>query len=127
MKIIEGLYYSKEHEWIKIDGDNAYVGITDFAQHALGDIVFIELPEVDAQFSSGDEFGVVESVKTASDIYIPISGQILEVNEALVDNPAAVNEDAYESWFAIVKMSDKSQIAQLLNSKEYEIFCSKED
>jgi len=127
MKIIEGLYYSKEHEWIKIDGDKAYVGITDFAQHALGDIVFIELPEVDAQFSSGDEFGVVESVKTASDIYIPISGQILEVNEALVDNPGAVNEDAYKSWLAIVKMSDKSQIMELLNSKEYENFCSKED
>ena len=127
MKIIEGLYYSKEHEWIKVDGDKAYVGITDFAQNALGDIVFIELPEVDAEFSSGDEFGVVESVKAASDIYIPISGKILEVNKTLEDNPAAVNDDAYKSWIAIVKMSDKSQIADLLNSKDYENFCNKED
>jgi glycine cleavage system H protein len=127
MKILEDLYYSKEHEWVKVEGDKAYVGITDFAQHALGDIVFIELPELDAEFSKGDEFGVVESVKAASDVYIPISGKILEVNETLIDNPAAANNDPYESWFAVVEISDKSELAELLDSKDYEKLCSKED
>ena len=127
MKVIKGLYYSKEHEWIKVDGDKAYVGITDFAQHALGDIVFIELPELGLKFSKGDEFGVVESVKAASDIYIPISGKILEVNEMLLDNPGALNVDAYDNFIAIVEMSDKSELTQLLNSQEYEKLFDKED
>lgn len=127
MKVLNGLFYSKDHEWVKVDGDKAYVGITDFAQDSLGDIVFVELPEVGAELSKEDSFGVVESVKAASDLYIPISGKVTEVNEELIDSPENVNEDAYKNWMIVVQMSDKSELDQLLKPEEYEKLCGKEE
>lgn len=126
MKVVEGLLYTKEHEWIKVEGKSAYIGITDYAQKALGSIVFVELPEVDSEFSAGDTFGTIESVKAASDAYIPVDGKISEVNEALVDSPELLNEDAYENWMIHVEISDESQLNGLMQSKDYEDFCSKE-
>lgn len=126
MKVLKNLLYTREHEWIKVSGGKAYIGITDFAQHSLGDIVFVELPEIDSDLSEGDTFGVVESVKAASDVYMPIDGKVLEANEAVVDDPALINEDAYDNWMILVEISDKSQLDELLTAEEYEDFCSKE-
>jgi glycine cleavage system H protein len=126
MKVLKGLFYSKDHEWVRVDGDKAYIGITDFAQHALGSIVFVELPEVDAELSAGDTFGVVESVKAASDMITPVDGKVVELNENIVDDPALVNEDAFENWMIVVELSDKSQLEELLSAEAYEEFCSKE-
>lgn len=127
MKTIEGLYYSNDHEWVRVEGTKAYVGITDFAQHALGEIVYVELPEVDEEFSAGDVFSVIESVKAASDSYLPVSGKILEVNEELEDSPQLINEDPYENWIVLVEMTDKSDLDNLMNEEEYKEFCDKED
>lgn len=126
MKVLKSLLYTKEHEWVKVSGGKAYIGITDFAQHALGDIVFVELPEIDSELSEGDTLGVVESVKAASDIYMPIDGKILEANEAIVDEPALINEDAYENWMILVEITNKAQLDDLMTAEEYEDFCSKE-
>jgi glycine cleavage system H protein len=126
MKIIEGLLYSKDHEWVKVDGDKAHIGITDFAQHALGSIVYVELPEVDTELSAEDTFGAVESVKAASDLFIPLDGKVVEVNEAIIDEPALVNEDAFENWMIVLEMCDKSQLEDLLSAEDYKEFCSKE-
>ncbi|AKA70969.1 glycine cleavage system protein GcvH [Clostridium scatologenes] len=127
MKILENLKYSKDHEWVKVEGDKAYIGITDFAQHSLGDIVFVELPEVDSELNSGEVFGVVESVKAASDIYMPISGKIVKVNEDLVDSPELVNEDPYKNWIIMISISDTAQLNDLIDSKAYEDLCGKEE
>lgn len=127
MKILEGLYYSKDHEWIKVEGNNAYVGITDFAQHALGEIVYVELPELDEEFEAGDVFSVVESVKAASDVYMPISGKVLEVNEELEDSPQLINEEPYENWIAMVEMADKTDLDDLMDEVGYKEFCEKEE
>lgn len=126
MKVLEGLFYTKEHEWLKVEGNEAYLGITDFAQHALGNIVYVELPEVDTEFSSGETFGAVESVKAASDVFIPVDARITEVNEALVDEPELVNKDAYENWMIKFELLNKSQLEDLMQAGEYEDFCSKE-
>lgn len=126
MKVMKELLYSNDHEWVKVDGDKAYIGITDFAQSSLGDVVFIELPEVDAELSKDDVFGAIESVKAASDLNIPVSGKVVEINEDLVDNPAAVNEDAYGNWMIAVELSDKSELEGLMNAEQYEELCSKE-
>ena len=126
MKVLENLFYSNDHEWVKVDGDKAYIGITDYAQNALGSIVFVELPEVHADLSSGDTFGAIESVKAASDLYVPIDGKTIDINEALIDDPALVNEDPYGNWMIYVEIVDKSQLNNLMNSKEYEVHCSKE-
>jgi glycine cleavage system H protein len=126
MKVLTNLFYTKEHEWVKIEGEKAYVGITDFAQHALGSIVYVELPEVDSEFSEGDTFGTIESVKAASDVFIPIDGKILEVNEAIVDNPELVNEDAFENWMICVEILNKSQLDGLMDADSYEKFCNEE-
>jgi glycine cleavage system H protein len=126
MKVLKNLFYTKEHEWVKVSGGKAYIGITDFAQHSLGDIVFVELPEVDSELAEGDTLGVVESVKAASDIYMPIDGKVLEANETIVDDPALINEDAYENWMVQIEVSDKSQLDNLMTAEEYEDFCSKE-
>lgn len=127
MKVLNELLYTKDHEWLKVEGDKAYVGITDFAQDSLGDIVFVELPEVDTEFSKDDAFGVVESVKAASDLYIPVSGKVIEINEDLIDNPEKVNEDAYKNWMLIVELTDKSELDELLKSEEYEKLCGKDE
>lgn len=126
MKVLKELLYSKDHEWVKVDGDKAYIGITDFAQSSLGDIVFIELPEVDTELSKDDVFGAIESVKAASDMNLPVSGKVVEINEELVDNPAAVNEDAYGNWMVAVELSDKTELEGLMNAEQYEELCSKE-
>ena len=126
MKILKDLLYTKEHEWIRVEGDKAYIGITDFAQHALGSIVYIELPEVDTELTIGDTLGAVESVKAASDVYSPIDCTVVEVNEAIVDDPALVNEDAFENWMIAAIISDKFQLDSLLTAKDYKEFCSKE-
>lgn len=127
MKILEGLYYSKDHEWVKIEGNKAYIGITDYAQHALGEIVYVEMPEVDEEIESGEVFGVIESVKAASDSFSPISGKVLEINEELEDAPELLNEKPYESWILAVEISDESEFKNLLDSEEYEKFCQIEE
>jgi len=127
MKVLKGLFYTREHEWVKVEGEKAYIGVTDYAQKALGDIVFVELPEVDTEFVAGDAFGVIESVKAASDAYIPIDGTVVEINEAIVDEPGLVNENAYENWMICVQYSDKEQIEALMNADEYKEFCTEEE
>lgn len=124
MKIEKGLLYSEDHEWIKVSGKKAKVGITDFAQHELGDIVYIELPEEGDELSSGDVFGVVESVKAASDSYTPVSGTVTAVNEELADSPENVNENPYGSWIFELELSDESELDKLMDAEEYENFCN---
>jgi glycine cleavage system H protein len=126
METKSGLLYSNDHEWVKVEGEKAYVGITDYAQHALGEIVYVELPTVGDQINAGDVFGVIESVKAASDSYLPISGKVLEVNEALSDSPQLINEDCYGNWIVLVELTDKASIDTLMNEQEYKEFCSKE-
>jgi glycine cleavage system H protein len=117
--------YSEEHEWIEVDGDVGTVGITDHAQEQLGDIVFVELPEVGSEMNKDDEAGVVESVKAASEIYAPVGGEIVEVNETLTDNPALVNEDAEgEAWFFKIKLSDPSELDALMDEAKYKDFAA---
>jgi glycine cleavage system H protein len=122
-KVIEGLYYSESHEYVKVVGDEAYIGITDYAQNALGNVVYVDLPEVDDEVEAGEEFGAVESVKAASDIIAPVSGTIVEVNEALDDQPELLNQDAYENWIIKVQLSDKAELDKLMDAKAYEQFC----
>ncbi|MDA9996441.1 glycine cleavage system protein GcvH [Candidatus Pelagibacter sp.] len=115
--------YSKEHEWIKLDGDTAVVGITQHATEMLGDIVFVELPEIGSSVVKDGNAGVVESTKAASDIYTPVSGEIIENNQAIVDDPAKVNNDPEnEAWFFKLKITDKSEMDSLMNKEEYEKF-----
>jgi glycine cleavage system H protein len=123
MKIVEGLLYSKEHEWVKVDGNTVTIGITDFAQDQLGDIVFVELPMEDDEFSKDDVFGVIESVKAASDIFMPVSGVVLEANFDLEDAPEDVNENPYESWMVKVELTDESELEDLMDAKAYKKFC----
>ena len=120
-------YYTPAHEYCKIDGNVATVGITDFAQAALGDIVFVDLPEPDDEFEAKESFGSVESVKAASDVYAPVSGKVLEVNEALTDEPALVNTNAEnEAWFIKLEISDESELGGLMGADEYKAHCEKE-
>jgi glycine cleavage system H protein len=127
MKVLSELLYSSDHEWVKVEGDKAYIGISDYAQHALGDIVFVELPEIGSQITSGDVFGVIESVKAASDMYTPLSGKILEINESLIDNPELVNEDSYENWMLQIEITNKEELTELMNDEQYNKYCSKEE
>ncbi|HBC4909123.1 TPA: glycine cleavage system protein GcvH [Staphylococcus aureus] len=114
------LKYSKEHEWVKVEGNVATIGITEYAQSELGDIVFVELPETDDEINEGDTFGSVESVKTVSELYAPISGKVVEVNEELEDSPEFVNESPYEkAWMVKVEISDESQLEALLTAEKY--------
>ena len=125
-KVIEGLYYSESHEFVRVEGEYGYIGITDYAQHALGNIVYVDMPEVDDEVEAGEEFGAVESVKAASDLISPVSGTVVEVNEALDDQPELINEDAFENWIIKVQLSDASELDDLMQAAAYEEFCSKE-
>ena len=124
-KVIEGLYYSESHEYIRVDGNYGYIGITDYAQHALGNVVYVDMPEVDDEVEAGEEFGAVESVKAASDLMSPVSGTVVEVNEALEDQPELINEDAYENWIIKVELSDASELDNLMDAQTYATFCEK--
>ncbi|MDD5018547.1 MAG: glycine cleavage system protein GcvH [Eubacteriales bacterium] len=126
MEIVDGLKYSKEHEWVKTDGAKAYVGITDYAQHSLGDIVFVELPEAGAELGAGDVIGAVDSVKAASEIYTPVSGKVIKVNEALSDSPELLNGQPYESWIAVLQLKDDAELDSLMDAEEYETFCGEQ-
>ena len=119
-KIIEGLYYAESHEYVKIEGEFGYVGITDYAQDQLGNVVYVDMPEVDDEVTAGEEFGAVESVKAASDLYSPVSGVVVEVNEALDGEPGLINKDAYANWIIKVKLSDPSEVENLLGAAGYE-------
>ncbi|MBQ4917478.1 MAG: glycine cleavage system protein GcvH [Muribaculaceae bacterium] len=119
-KIIEGLYYAESHEYVKIEGEFGYVGITDYAQDQLGNVVYVDMPEVDDEVTAGEEFGAVESVKAASDLYSPVSGVVVEVNEALDGEPGLINKDAYANWIIKVKLSDPSEVENLLDAAGYE-------
>ena len=125
-KTVEGLYYSESHEWVKVEGNVAIVGITDFAQHAMGDLSYVDMPEVDDEIEAGEEFGAVESVKAASDLFSPVSGTVVEINEALEDAPELLNEDAFENWIIKVEMSDPSQLEALMDAAAYEAMCANE-
>ncbi len=119
--VVEGLAYSKEHEWVKIEGDEAIVGITDYAQQMLGEITYVELPEVGKEAKAGDELAVVESSKAASDVYAPLSGKVSEVNSELEGKPELINSDCYEKgWIYKVAVKDKKEAEGLMNSKQYE-------
>ena len=125
-KTIEGLYYSESHEWVKIEGEYGYVGITDYAQQAMGNIVYVDMPEEGDEFGAGEEFGAVESVKAASDLISPVSGVVEEINETLEDQPELINKDAYEAWIMKVKLNDPSEIESLMDAAAYASFCEKE-
>lgn len=118
-KVLEGLLYSESHEWVKVDGDVAVIGVSDFAQEEMGDITYVDLPDVDDEFEKGEEFGALESVKAASDLYCPVSGTVVEVNEALDDEPEKINEDAFGSWIIKVRMSDPGELEGLLDAAAY--------
>ena len=124
-KVIEGLLYSESHEWVKVEGGIAVIGITDFAQHAMGDLSYVDMPEVDDELSQGEEFGAVESVKAASDLYSPVSGTVIEINEALEDAPELLNEDAFENWIIKVQISDESELESLMDAAAYQALCEK--
>lgn len=124
-KVIEGLFYSESHEYVKVEGEFAYVGITDYAQHALGNVVYVDMPEAEDDVEAGEEFGAVESVKAASDLISPVSGTVVEVNEALEDKPELINEDAFTNWIIKVEMSDKTELDSLMDAVAYEEFCKK--
>lgn len=126
MKVLSGLYYTKDHEWVKVEGSAALVGVTDFAQHSLGSIVYVELPEIDEEFEAEDSFGTIESVKAASDMLMPVSGTITEVNEELDNDPSLVNSDPYENWIIKITLSDASELDELMNAEEYEAYCNEE-
>ncbi len=121
-KVLEGLYYSESHEFVKVEGDFGFIGITDYAQNALGNVVYVDMPEVDDEVTAGEEFGAVESVKAASDLMSPVSGTVVEINEALEDQPELVNEDPYANWIIKVEMSDKAELDNLMDAKAYEEF-----
>ena len=121
-KVIEGLYYSESHEYVRVEGDYGYVGITDYAQHALGNVVYVDMPEVDDEVEAGEDFGAVESVKAASDLYSPVSGTVVEVNEALEDAPELINQDAFANWIIKVQLSDKAELDNLMDAAAYEKF-----
>ncbi len=124
-KVIEGFYYSESHEFVKVEGEYGYVGISDYAQNALGNVVYVDMPEVDDEVEAGEEFGAVESVKAASDLISPVSGTVVEINEALEDAPELINQDAYENWIIKVELSDKSELDNLMSASEYDEFCEK--
>jgi len=121
MSVPKDLRYSEEHEWVKVEGEKVRIGITDFAQHELGDIVFVELPEVGAEVTADEPFGSVESVKTVSELYAPVSGKVVEINEELSDSPEFVNESPYEkAWMIVIEPANVSEVDKLMTPEKYE-------
>lgn len=125
-KVMDDRHYAESHEWVKLEGDIATIGISDYAQHALGDIVYVDMPEVGDEMEAGDVFGAVESVKAASDLICPVSGEVVAVNEELEDAPEKVNADAFENWIIKVKVSDPAEIDALLDAAAYTELCENE-
>lgn len=120
--VIDGLKYTKDHEWVKVEGNMATIGISDFAQHALGDIVYVELPDLGKEFKAGSTFAVIESVKAATDSYMPIGGKVTEINETIVDDPSLLNKDAYENWMIKVEITNMADLDVLMDSAAYTVF-----
>jgi len=127
MNIPKDLLYTSEHEWIRVDGDQVYLGITDYAQHHLGDIVFVELPELDTEVVTGDSIAVVESVKAVSSVYSPVSGMVVENNEELDDSPELLNEDPYTNHIAVINISNPDELEDLMSPTAYEAFCAEQE
>lgn len=127
MNIPQDLRYSKEHEWVRLEGKKAYIGITDYAQHSLGDIVFVELPEKGKNLIAEDTLGTVESVKAVSDVYSPISGLVLDVNETLIDNPEEINKEPYKNWIACIEIEDEIELERLLSPELYKEYCDEQE
>lgn len=123
-KVLEGLYYAESHEYVKVEGNIGYIGITDYAQEQLGNVVYVDMPDIDDEITAGEEFGAVESVKAASDLISPVSGKVIEVNEALSDAPELINEDAFSNWIIKVELSDPSELNGLLDSEAYTKLCA---
>lgn len=126
-KVLEGLYYSESHEFVKVEGDYGFIGVTDYAQNALGEVVYVDMPEVDDDVEADEEFGAIESVKAASDLIAPVSGKVVEVNEALDDEPGLINQDAFANWIIKVELADSSEINNLMDAEAYKAFCAKEE
>ena len=124
-KVIEGLYYAESHEYVRVEGEFGYIGIADYAQHALGNVVYVDMPEVDDEVEAGEEFGAVESVKAASDLISPVSGTVVAVNEDLADSPELLNSDAFENWIIKVELSDKTELDNLMEADTYQEYCEK--
>jgi glycine cleavage system H protein len=124
-KFIDGLYYSESHEYVRVEGNYGYIGITDYAQNALGNVVYVDMPDVDDEVEAGEEFGAVESVKAASDLNSPVSGTVVETNEALDEKPELINQDAFANWIIKIELSDKTELDNLMDAKAYEEFCDK--
>ena len=122
-KVIEGIKYADSHEWIKVEGNIGIIGISDYAQHSLGDIVYVDLPSEGDDISKGEEFGAVESVKAASDLYLPVSGTVIEINSELESTPELINQDAYENWIIKIELADPTELDSLLDAAEYEKIC----
>lgn len=127
MKTVENLLYSKEHEWLKVEGIEVTIGITDYAQHALGEVVFVELPDIGQECTLGSVLSVVESVKAASEVYSPVSGKVIRVNDVLTDSPELLNSQPYESWIAVFELSDPAELGELLDEAAYTAHCAQED
>lgn len=125
-KVIDGLCYSESHEYVRVEGNIGYIGISDYAQHALGNVVYVDMPEVGDEVEAGAEFGAVESVKAASDLISPVTGEVVAVNEALDDQPELVNQDPYDNWIIQVKLADKTELDSLMDAKAYAAFCDQQ-
>lgn len=123
MNIIQGLYYTKDHDWVKVEGEKAYIGITQYAEHKLGKIVYVELPEIDDEFDASEDYAVIESVKAATDCHMPITGKVIEINEEVIDEPELLNADPFKNWMVAIEISDQSQLEDLMDAKQYEEFC----
>lgn len=120
------IYYSETHEYVKVEGNIGFIGISDYAQRSLGNVVYVDMPEVDDEIEAGEEFGAIESVKAASDLIAPVSGTVIEVNEALADNPRLVNEDTMANWIIKVELSDPSEVENLMDEDAYKALCEAE-
>jgi glycine cleavage system H protein len=126
-KILPNLLYTEDDEWLRVDGDEALIGVSDYAQDSLSDIVYLEFPSVGDSFSKGDTFGVVESVKAAADLMMPVSGEIIEVNDDLLDTPEAVNEQPYQSWMVKITLSDTAELEDLMDAEAYAAYCEERE